>query len=848
MSTALGASHHTPMIRQYLGIKKDFPHMLLFYRMGDFYELFFEDAKKAAKLLDLTLTARGQSAGEPIAMAGVPFHAVDGYLAKLIKLGQSVAICEQMGDPNACKGPVERKVVRIVTPGTLTEESLLDRNEDNFLVAVHADKKAFGIAWLDLSSGDFHLTEVADKAQLLSELTRLNAAEILTGENFDIASLSKNLPKAKVRPHWDFDSKTATTRLCRQFNVNDLSAFKVDKYPSGLMAAGCLMQYVNETQRTALPHIQKITVMQQNTTLQLDATTRRNLEITHNLKGSKEHTLWALLNKTKTPMGARLLGRWLHQPLLSREKLSKRQAAIKSLINQYEPLQQLLAGTGDIERILSRIALRSAKPRDLLQLKIALGKLPEIKNNICDLTDTLCQKMNSQFIDFKSLYHTLDMAIIDNPPGFIRDGGVIKAGYNEQLDEYRALSENASNFLVKLEKKEKDQTGISTLKVGFNKVHGFYIEISRAQSAKAPSHYLRRQTLKNAERYITPELKKFEDKVLSAQERALALEKTLFDELLDICHARLKELQVMVQAFASLDVLTALAERADNLNLTCPSLTKNNKIDIIGGRHIVIEHALKEPFIANDLNFDEKKRMLMVTGPNMGGKSTYMRQTALIVLLAHIGSFVPAQSASIGYIDAIFTRIGAHDDLAMGHSTFMIEMIETANILHHATEHSLVLMDEIGRGTSTYDGLSLAFATAKELATKIKAFCLFATHYFELTTLADEHAQISNIHLDANSDKGELTFMHKVQAGPANKSFGIAVAQMAGVPERVIIAAQSKLALLENSVPQQKPPTKATPLELETYLAQVDPDKLSPKEALNVLYEIKSLQEKAENG
>ena len=856
-------SNHTPMMAQYLQLKAQNPDILLFYRMGDFYELFYDDAKKAAALLDISLTKRGQSAGEPIPMAGVPYHAVEGYLAKLVALGESVAICEQIGDPATSKGPVERKVVRIVTPGTVSDEALLPERQDNLVAAIYQEKGVFALATLDMASGHFLISELPNKEALSAELQRTQPAEILYPEDFSDAGILQGYKGLRRRPIWEFELVTAIQLLNRQFGTQNLTGFGVEKAVVALCAAGCVLHYALETQRTALPHINSIHLAQNSDTVLLDAATRRNLELTTNLAGGTENTLASVLDKCVTPMGSRLLKRWIHQPIRDLAKLHTRQQTILALQTneRIEPLQPLLQQVGDMERILARVALRTARPRDLTRLRTALEHIPDIVKHSQNLTACLDNTLK-QIADFSELFELLNKAIIDNPPQLIRDGGVIAEGYNAELDEWRSLAEGATKFLEDLEARERAQTGIDTLKIGFNAVHGYYIQISQGQAHKAPIHYVRRQTLKNAERYIIPELKTYEDKVLKAKGASLALEKQLYDELFELLMPRLGELQLASLVLAELDVLTNLAERAESLNYVMPSFSHQRGVNIKGGRHPVVEQVLKTPFISNPVLLNPQRHLLIVTGPNMGGKSTYMRQIALITLMAYIGSFVPADSAEIGPIDRIFTRIGASDDLASGRSTFMVEMTEMANILHQSSENSLVLVDEIGRGTSTYDGLSLAWACAEWLAKKTQSLTLFATHYFELTSLPNQLKGVANVHLDALEHNDTIAFMHSVQEGAASKSYGLAVAALAGVPKQVIQLAKQKLTQLEqlsqqtaqlDANPQQDLLFSANlqnfepisplvePSKVEQALAEIDPDELTPKQALEALYRLKGL-------
>ena len=832
---------HTPVMQQYLRIKAEYSNMLLFYRMGDFYELFYEDAHKAAKLLAITLTARGQSAGKPIPMAGIPFHAAESYLAKLVKNGESVAICEQTGDPATSKGPVERKVVRIITPGTVTDEALLEEKRDNLLVAVHDVKNTIGIASLDITSGRLNILQVTTPEALLSELERLHPAELLLNEDSTYLKLLHSFSGLRRRPPWEFDITQAQRVLTQQFKTRDLSGFACQDLPIAIAAAGCLLQYVKDTQRAALPHIWGLNVERREDSVILDATTQRNLELVHNLQGGKNNTLAAIFDHTATPMGSRLWCRWLTRPLRNQTILCQRQEAIEQLLNSHHEIHKILRSIGDIERILARVALKSARPRDLTQLRLTLQLLPELQRILPNTAKKL-QELQQKCSTCPELLDLLQRAIIENPPTIMRDGGAIAPGYNKDLDELRNLSDNADQFLINLETQEKERTGIATLKVGYNRIHGYYIETSRAQATQVPIEYIRRQTLKNAERFITPQLKEFEDKVLSSRSRALALEKSLYEELLEQLCQHLQLLQTTAAALAELDVLNNLAERATTLKLVKPEFSQHIGIHIEAGRHPIVEQCLENPFVPNNTELTSNRCMLIITGPNMGGKSTYMRQTALITILSSTGSFVPAKKAIIGPIDRIFTRIGAADDLASGQSTFMVEMTEAANILNNATANSLVLMDEVGRGTSTFDGLALAWSAATYLATKIKALTLFATHYFELTHLPKIIPHIANIHLDAMEYADNIVFLHAVNEGPANKSYGLQVAQLAGIPRTVINEAKQKLAQLENYseaadfAPMAKPQEPHN--ELITKLKAIDPNNLTPKAALELLFEL----------
>lgn len=831
------------MIQQYLRIKINYSDMLLFYRMGDFYELFFDDARRAAQLLDLTLTHRGQSAGKPIPMAGVPYHAAENYLARLIKKGESVAICEQIGDPSLGKGPLERQVVRIITPGTVTDEALLESKRDNLLLAVYQQGQQFGLAWVDLSGGRFHLLQVDDEAQLAAEITRLQPAEILLQESATAFSWRKN-HVVKIRPAWDFDLKQAQSLLCEQFNVNDLSAFGNQNYPIAFPAAGCLLAYLQATQQQTLPHLTAITLEQCQDYLQLDAATQRHLELFENNQGERNNTLLDILDCTTSAMGSRLLKRWLGKPLRDRAGIQLRQNAVSELRDHQDGhLHTLLGQVCDVQRIISRIALKSARPRDLLQLRSTLALLPELHQSLENHHSNLIKTLRNDLAPLPLLADLLNQALVDNPPVLIRDGGVIASGFDEELDELRGLKDNATEKLQALEREEKQRSGLSSLKFGFNRVHGYYIELSRTQAEKVPLYYQRKQTLKNAERYITPELKAFEEKILSAEVKALAREKWLYENLLNEIHPFFTALTKLAEALSLLDVLNNLAERALTLNWHCPTLVEKSGIEIRNGRHPVIETILQEQFIGNDLLLQPSQHTLLITGPNMGGKSTYMRQNALIILLAHMGSFVPADYTCLGPIDKIFTRIGASDDLSAGRSTFMVEMTETAHILRQATVNSLVLIDEIGRGTSTYDGMALAYACCAYLANTIKAYTLFSTHYFELTTLPQEFACIRNVHLQATLANKGIVFLYKVEEGHASRSYGLEVAALAGIPPEVLKLATQHL---QQQTPQNPivcepaPPNFSSPVLRE--FSKIDADNLTAREALELIFRLKALE------
>jgi DNA mismatch repair protein MutS len=840
------ASDHTPMMQQWFRIKADHPDILVFYRMGDFYELFYDDAEKGSRLLDLTLTQRGQSAGEPVKMAGVPVHSVESYLARLVKLGESVAIAEQIGDPATTKGPVDRQVTRIVTPGTLTDSELLEDKSDNILLSLNGDKVTVGLAWLSLASGALRVAEIAPQA-LENELRRIGPAEVLAKDDLRGYFTTK-------LPEWQFDAEAGKRKLLKQLGAATLAGFGVEDMTLAIGACGALLEYAARTQGQALSHVTAVTAERAGEYLRLDAATRRNLELTETLRGETAPTLFSLLDECACGMGSRLLRHWLHHPLRDRKALEGRHEAVFVLGSKPNTVHGVLRGFSDVERISSRIALRNARPRELAGLRDSLALLPALQEAL-PAGSALLEEMHQDLAVPEKCLELLKHAVHPEPAARVIDGGVIADGYRPELDELRALQTNAGEFLVALEKREKERTGIPNLRVAYNSVHGYYIEITNSQvgrmSAPLPDDYRRRQTLKNAERYITPELKAFEDKALSARDRALALEKSLYEEVLSLLNEHLKALQAIARALAHVDVLSSFALTAAKRGYARPQFVDDIRLEIEAGRHPVVEAQI-DNFIANDARLSPARRLLLITGPNMGGKSTYMRQVALIALMAHVGSFVPAKAARLGPLDQIFTRIGAADDLAGGRSTFMVEMTESAAILHNATERSLVLMDEVGRGTSTFDGLALAWAIAKALVEKNKALSLFATHYFELTRLALENKDIANVHLDAVEHKDSVVFLHAVEEGPASQSYGLQVAGLAGVPKAVIRQASRYLQLLEEAsvtrgnqsdlfskTQQSEAEPQVDPLRDE--LQKMNPDELSPREALELLYRLKKL-------
>ncbi|MCB1984381.1 MAG: DNA mismatch repair protein MutS [Burkholderiales bacterium] len=849
---------HTPMMQQYLRIKAQHADMLLFYRMGDFYELFFEDAEKAAGLLDITLTRRGSSAGEPIKMAGVPYHAAEQYLAKLVKLGESVAICEQVGDPATSKGPVAREVTRIVTPGTLTDAALMEDKRDCILLALYVHESTLGLAWLNLAAGQLRVMETSS-GHLISELERLQPAEILVPESYQSVKGLSDRWVLKYLPPWQFDLDSAVSSLTRHFDTHDLSGFGCEDLSTALCAANALFEYTRLTQGTAAIHVTSLQAERDSIYVRMDAATRRNLEISETMRGERAPTLLSLLDTCATSMGSRLLQFWLHHPLRDLFAIQQRLDSVANLIshNIYITVHDCLRHVVDIERITARIALRSARPRDLSGLRDSLKLLPDAVKALTGCSVKRIKLLVQDMMPDRVLIDLLEKSIQPEPSVVLREGNVIADGYDAELDELRALQNNCGEFLVQLETREKERTGIPNLKVEYNRVHGFYIEVTHAHSDKVPDEYRRRQTLKSAERYITPELKAFEDKALAAQDRALAREKSLYDELLNKLADSVQALQKIAASVAEIDGLCAFAERAQSFDYVAPVLLHENLIDIETGRHPVVERQV-ENYVANDAQFGQhhysKQQMLIITGPNMGGKSTYMRQVALIALLAHCGSFVPAEKAQIGILDQIFTRIGASDDLAGGRSTFMVEMTETANILHNATAQSLVLMDEVGRGTSTFDGLALALAIARYLLTRNQSCTLFATHYFELTKLAEEYKQIRNVHLEAVEHKNRIVFLHKVTAGPASQSYGLQVAALAGVPSQTIRMARKHLAELEKDKADKNPQLDLffdEPAVGEFEILQenpvipllraISPDELTPRQALEQLYKLKQI-------
>lgn len=848
---------HTPVMQQYLRFKQAYPDTLVFYRMGDFYELFFEDAEKAARLLDITLTTRGSSAGQPIRMAGVPFHALEPYLAKLVKIGESAVICEQVLESaeaaKAAKGPMERAVSRIVTPGTLTDAALLDDRADAPLLALQLHRGVLGMAWLNLANGDFRIVETAPES-LIAQIERLRPAEALVPEGLKLPALETRIGAIRRLADWQFDAKTAHELLTTHFGTHDLAGFGAEGHDTALAAAAALFDYARATQRQMLSHITTLRVESEGDYLRMDAQTRRNLEISETLRGEPSPTLLSMLDYTTSSMGTRWMRHCLHHPLVSHAACHARHQLVGLLLGDagdgpLHAVADALKPMADIERIATRIALKSVRPRELAALRESLTALTEVRAPLPDTGPSLLMSLRQSLATPEDTLMLLRSAISEEPATMVRDGGVFAQGYDKELDELRDIQNNCGKFLIELETRERERTGISTLKVEFNRVHGFFIEVSHANADRVPAEYRRRQTMKNAERYITPELKAFEDKALSAQERSLAREKELYDQLLEQMAPMVPRLQAIAHAVAELDGLNAFAIAAARHDYHAPDLVEEPVIDIQGGRHPVVERQV-DTFISNDTQLAPTRCMLLVTGPNMGGKSTYMRQVALIVLLAHCGAFVPATAARIGPIDAIFTRIGASDDLASGRSTFMVEMTEAAAILNGATERSLVLMDEIGRGTSTFDGMALAYSIARHLLERNRSLTLFSTHYFELTRLSQEYRECANVHLGAVEHGHSIVFLHAVEDGPASQSYGIEVAALAGIPSTVVRDAKRRLRSLENrelnsgsqddlfaSLPDPEPERPVHPAL--TMLADADPDNMSPREALETLYALR---------
>ncbi|APW44882.1 DNA mismatch repair protein MutS [Rhodoferax saidenbachensis] len=850
------------MMQQYLGLKAAYPGTLLFYRMGDFYEMFYGDAEKAAALLDITLTQRGQSAGQPVVMAGVPFHAMEGYLAKLIRHGESVAICEQTGEVGAAKGPVERKVVRVVTPGTLTDTELLSEKTESMLMAVHqGPRNRCGLAWLSVTQGLVHLAECAPD-EVPDWISRVAPSELAysAGVTTTFEDRLKRLRNGTAtyltaRPEWQFDSALGQRKLLDALQAASLSSWNAQDLPLAHAAAAALLGYAEHTQGRALTHISNVQVQRDDELIDLPTTTRRNLELVQTLRGEEAPTLFSLLDTCMTGMGSRQLKSWLLTPRRDRAQAQQRLDAIATLRSGlWQTLRGQLKGSADVERITARVALRQVRPRELVGLAQTLQKTELLAQSLQGLEAYLAH-ISEDLHPPLECAALLQQSIDAEPAALVRDGGVIATGFDAELDELRAIQTNCDAFLIDLETREKARTGIANLRVQFNRVHGFYIEVTQGQADKVPDDYRRRQTLKNAERFITPELKAFEDKALSAQERALAREKYLYEQILDRLQPFVPALTRVARALAALDALCALTERALTLDWCAPQFVVEPCIDITQGRHPVVQARLAElssgNFIANDTRMGAKARMQVITGPNMGGKSTYMRQVALIVLLASIGSYVPAAACRLGPIDAIHTRIGASDDLSNAQSTFMLEMTEAAQILHSATPHSLVLMDEIGRGTSTFDGLALASAIATQLHDKTQAFTLFATHYFELTEFPATHHGALNVHVSAAEAGRDIVFLHAIEPGPASKSYGVQVARLAGMPAAVLNQARHVLEALESQASESQaqvdlfaaPPATETiaASAMDSAVAALNPDAMSPRDALEAIYQLKGL-------
>jgi len=849
------------MMKQYLRIKAEHPDELLLYRMGDFYELFFDDAKRASELLEITLTSRGQSGGKPIPMAGVPYHAIDGYLAKLVRFGCSVAICEQIGDPATSKGPVAREVKRIITPGTLTDEALLLDQEENQLAAICFHDNSWGLSCVSVSTGRFQVSEFISDALLCDALERLNPNEILIPESLDLPTtlLPYIKDRSRLRPDWDFDLDNALKSLCKFFKVKNLNGFGCEQLTSAIVSAGACLNYIQNTQRTDLQHIRRLHHEKRSQVLEMDAATRKNLEITRNIHGGEDKTLFAAVNNTGSAMASRLLRRWLHAPTRNIDIITLRQQLTQAFQHSAESdcFRKLFKKIGDMERVLTRLSLGSARPGDFVRLRTLLILLPDLKQSLINSAQSSLIEQAEDLTLFEPLREELQQALVESPPSIIRDGGVIAEGYHSKLDALRALSQSGIEQLQQFELQEKENSGISNLKVGYNRVHGYYIEVSRLASDKVPDYFIRRQTLKNVERFITPELKVFEEKALKSDSEALALEKQLYQKLFDLVRPNLESLYDLCEQISQLDVLNGFSILADEWQYVAPAMSSETTLDIKQGRHPVVEQFSEGSFVANDLVLSSEVTFKLITGPNMGGKSTYMRQTALIVVLAYSGCFVPAKAALIGDFDRIFTRIGASDDLASGRSTFMVEMNEAATIINNASSQSLVIVDEIGRGTSTFDGLAIAWACARNLIEQQRPLTLFATHYFELTQLSEQYPHAQNCHFDASESAQGIRFLHTVHPGSVNKSYGIAVAKLAGMPEQVLQLATKKLAQLESETTvtaeltntakaSNKSSLAMSPFDIKLQQALVElknipADDLTPRQALDILYKIQKL-------
>lgn len=838
----------TPMMQQYLQIKKEHQDKLLFYRMGDFYELFFNDAIEASKLLEITLTQRGQASGSPIPMAGVPYHAAENYLAKLVKLGKVVAICEQVSEPSA-KGLVERQITRIVTAGTLIEDSLLGDLTPKLLASCFAEVKAgtlhFGLAILDFATGAFEAIDGKTLDALKAHLTRFNPAEIIFPEKI----LDPLMPFAKqknaiLRPIWTFDSSTACQKIISQFKISDVNVLGFNHNSLSIKAAGAILEYAESMHLSRLPHIRRLKKLAQEKYLFLAENTLHHLELAETHSKIKNASLFHLLNNCQSPMGSRELLQRIRAPLRCHETLEARYELLQDLLqHNLGTIRALLEGIGDAERSLTRILMTQAKSKDLLVIRDFISRIPLLKKELSRASQISLQQLAALFKTQDELAATLQKALSETPPALLTDDGLIAPGFNTQLDEYRNIAANFDDCLQKMELAEREKTGIKSLKIGYNRVHGFYIEITKAHSTPIPSDYTRRQTLKNAERYITEELKSFEIKVLEAREKASQLETEIAKKLVESIKAAASGLENNIEHFKTLDVTASLAKIALQNQWTRPILSPKKIINIQEGRHPVVEHFNDNAFIPNDCLLNQKEHSFIITGPNMGGKSTFMRQVALNVILAHIGSYVAAKKAQFGPLDAIYTRLGANDDISSGRSTFMVEMTETASILHQATENSLVIVDEIGRGTTSHDGSRIAAATLLYLANHIQCFTLFATHFFELTQIANQHDNMINKHVSVKKHRDDIIFLYALKDGPTHESHGLYVAQLAGLPSEVLKNA-SNMHFDASKPPQTSTEQIIFSSEVDTLLDTIDPNSVTPLEALEILVQLKNKRNK----
>ena len=859
---------YSPMMQQYMEIKSEYKHCLLMFRLGDFYELFFDDAKTASRELELTLTGRECGLEQRAPMCGVPYHAVDSYIARLVEKGYKVAVCEQVEDPKLTKTIVKREVTRVITPGTLIDTNVLEEGKNNYLMCLYVAKNGYGLAFADVSTGEFVTTSLSvdEESKIIDEMAKYNPAEIIT--NSDSVSQKAFRVKPALYPVWAFNEANAYKALCEHLKAHDLTGFGLEKKSLSICACGALMEYIRDTQKNSLAHIRNIRCYNRDQYMVLDISSRRNLELTETMmEKSKKGSLLGVLDKTKTPMGARLIRKWLEQPLIDIEQIQKRLDAVGELTQDplfREELKELLNTVRDIERIMSKIIYKAAGGRDLIYLANSIRYFPDIKNMLGHCGSSLHKEMTAAFDTLEDVYLLVSSAIVEEPPVSIREGGFIRDGYDSELDKLRQVKSQGHNWLLEMEAREREATGIKNLKIKYNKVFGYCIEITNGNKHLAPERYLRRQTLSNCERYMTPELKEIEEAILGADEKIAELEIKLFEEIRSGLEAQMERIQLTSAVIAAVDVIQSLAEVADKNGYVKPEVNDNGRIDIKNGRHPVVEQALYSSFVPNDTELNlEDKRLSIITGPNMAGKSTYMRQSALIVLMAQIGSFIPAESGSIGIVDRIFTRVGASDDLATGRSTFMVEMSEVANILNNATDKSMIILDEIGRGTSTFDGLSIAWSVLEYIADpgKIGAKTLFATHYHELTELEGKIDGVVNYRITVQEEGDDIVFLRKIVRGGADKSYGIHVARLAGLPDEIINRSKQILDLLNETeyAKADKEAAREAGIIYETprrdrnkhkylisELQNLNPAVLTPREALNKLHYLHSRSREAD--